>query len=92
MTVVSLLLDVLLHSCDARGKCGEGMLTVGVLSNIATERLLRLGMRRVIVPFGADDGEPHTVILVSADFQTNSEKVAVLVCLPTPLTVGWTGF
>jgi len=68
---------------DARGKCGEGMLTVGVLSNMATERLLKLGMRKVIVPFGVDDGEPHTVILVSADFDTNTQKVAVLVCLPT---------
>jgi hypothetical protein len=52
---------------------------VGVLSNMAVERLERLGMRKVNLPYGVGDEDPHTVLLVSADFETNSEKVAVLV-------------
>jgi hypothetical protein len=52
---------------------------VGVLSNMATERLEKLGMRKVTVPFGVDEGDPHTIVLVSGDFETNTEKVAVLV-------------
>lgn len=55
------------------------LLMVGVLSNMAVERLERLGMRKVNIPYGVGDEDPHTVILVSADFETNSEKVAVLV-------------
>jgi hypothetical protein len=55
------------------------LLMVGVLSNMAVERLERLGMRKVNLPYGVGDEDPHTVILVSADFETNSEKVAVLV-------------
>ena len=52
---------------------------VGVLSNMAVERLQRLGMRKLNVPFGLGDEDPHTIILVSADFETNTNKVAVLV-------------
>lgn len=54
---------------------------VGVLSGIAVERLETLGMRRLNVPLGVAEDEPHTVILVSNDFETNKEKLAVLVYL-----------
>ena len=59
----------------------DGLLMLGVLSNMAVERLERLGMRKLNVPFGIGDEDAHTIILVSADFETNSEKVAVLVSL-----------
>ena len=67
----------------------EGMLIVGVLSNMAVERLEKLGMRKVNVPFGVDDEDPHTVILVSKDFETNSENVAVLVSSLQLFNLGW---
>jgi len=54
---------------------------VGVLSGIAVERLEKLGMRQMRLPIGAAEDEPHTVILVSSDFETNKEKLAVLVYL-----------
>jgi hypothetical protein len=54
---------------------------LGVLSNIAVERIEKLGMRRLNLPLGTPDEEPHTVIFVSQDFETNKEKVVVLVTL-----------
>jgi hypothetical protein len=51
------------------------------LSNIAVERIEKLGMRRLNLPLGTTDEEPHTVIFVSQDFETNKEKVVVLVAL-----------
>lgn len=62
---------------------------VGVLSNLAVERLERLGMRKVTIPFGVSDEDPHTLVLVSADFETNSEKVAVLVFPFQLFKFGW---
>ena len=50
-----------------------------MLSNIAVERLEKLGMRKFRIPLGAADGRPHTVVLVSEDFETNEGKLAVLV-------------
>ena len=52
---------------------------VGVLSGLAVERLEKLGMRKLRLPLGADKNESHTVILVSDDFETNTEKLAILV-------------
>jgi len=43
------------------------------------ERLEKLGFRKLIVPLGTPVDEPHTVVLVSGDFETNREKLAVLV-------------
>jgi phosphatidylserine synthase len=71
MIVVSLLLDV--HSLK------QFSLMIGVLSGLAVERLEKLGMRKVRLPLGTGENEPHTVILVSNDFETNTEKLAVLV-------------
>lgn len=63
---------------------GRRDVTVGVLSNMAQERLEKLGMRKLNVPLGVvDEEEPHTIIFVSADFETNTEKVAVLVPSPS---------
>lgn len=36
-------------------------------------------MRKLRLPLGADKNEPHTVVLVSDDFETNTEKLAILV-------------
>lgn len=44
------------------------------------ERLEKLGMRKMKVPLDVDEGEPHSVVLVSGDFEQNKEKLAVLVC------------
>jgi hypothetical protein len=52
-----------------------------VLSNIAVSRLEKLGLRKLIVPLGTSVEEPHTVVLVSEDFQTNKNKLAILVRL-----------
>jgi len=54
-------------------------LTTGVLSGIAVERVEKLGMRKLRVPLGVEEDEPHTVVLVSHDFDTNKKKLAVLV-------------
>jgi len=43
------------------------------------ERLEKLGFRKLIVPLGTPVNEPHTVVLVSGGFETNKEKLAVLV-------------
>src|SRR5271154_6427178 len=40
-------------------------LTTGVLSGIAVERVEKLGMRKLRVPLGVEEDEPHTVVLVS---------------------------
>jgi hypothetical protein len=53
----------------------------GVLSNLAVERLEKLGMRKVRIPLGTGETEPHTVVLVSSDFDLNTEKVVVLVSI-----------
>jgi hypothetical protein len=55
------------------------LMVVGVLSNMAIERLERLGMRGLLLPLGVREEEPHTVVLVSRDFETNMNKLAVLV-------------
>jgi hypothetical protein len=54
-------------------------MVVGVLSNMAVERLERLGMRKLLLPLGVGEEEPHTVVLVSRDFETNGDKLAILV-------------
>ena len=56
-------------------------LTVGVLSRIAVGRVEKLGVRKLPVPLGVTDGDPHTHVLVSKDFETNAKKLAVLVDL-----------
>jgi len=71
MIVVLLLLDVL--------SVEELLMMIGVLSGLAVERLKKLGMKKLRLPLGADENEPHTVILVSNDFETNIEKLAILV-------------
>jgi hypothetical protein len=54
-------------------------LIIGVLSGIAVERIEKLGMRKMNLPLGTPDEEPHTVIFVSQDFETNKDKVVILV-------------
>ena len=56
-------------------------LTIGVLSGIAVERVEKLGIRKLRVPLGVAEDEPHTVVLVSDDFDTNTKQLAVLVGL-----------
>jgi hypothetical protein len=53
----------------------------GVLSELAVQRLEKLGMRTLRVPLGTAEDEPHTVVLVSADFEINKSKLAILVRL-----------
>ena len=52
---------------------------VGVLSNLAVDRLEKLKMRKLRLPLGVAEDEPHTVVLVSEDFETNTDKLAILV-------------
>jgi hypothetical protein len=54
---------------------------IGVLSNIAVERQEKLGMRKLRLPLAATEEDPHTLILVSSNFETNKEKLAILVHL-----------
>jgi hypothetical protein len=55
------------------------MLMIGVLSNLAVDRMENLGMKQLRLPLGVGVDEPYTVILVSADFETNANKLAILV-------------
>jgi len=55
------------------------MLSVDVLSNLAVERCEKLGMRKLRIPRGTTEDEPHTHVLVSGDFETNTNKLAILV-------------
>ena len=64
-----------------RGHLFLTRLTIGVLSGIAVERVEKLGMRKLRVPLGIAEDEPHTIVLVSKDFETNTKKLAVLVGL-----------
>jgi hypothetical protein len=59
----------------------QGILIVGVLSNMAVDRLEKLGMRKLKLPLGVAEDQPHTVVLVSQDFETNNDKLALLVAL-----------
>ena len=43
------------------------------------ERVEKLGIRKLRVPLGVADVDPHTFVLVSKDFETNANKLAVLV-------------
>ena len=46
----------------------------------------KLGMRKLMLPLGVTEDKPYTVIFVSNDFETNKDKLAVLVvCLMMPL-------
>lgn len=40
-----------------------------------------MGLRKLMVPLGTSVEEPHTVVLVSEDFKTNKDKLAILVRL-----------
>lgn len=62
-----------------RINCTIQSLIAGVLSNMAVERLENLGMKKLRLPLGSAEDEPHTIILVSRDFETNKDKLAVLV-------------
>jgi len=36
-------------------------------------------MTKLRVPLGTPEDQPHTVVMVSADFETNKDKLAILV-------------
>jgi hypothetical protein len=55
------------------------LLIVDVLSKLAVERCEKLGMRKLAIPLGTPEDEPHTFVLVSEDFESNMNKVVVLV-------------
>ena len=66
----------------------KSTLNVDVLSNIAVERCLKLGMRKLAIPLGVSEDEPHTHVLISADFETNTYKLAVLVIALLEMCLG----